>query len=180
MTPLNGRLMKAAWFTGRTLAAGLLAALLVAGPGCVSSDLSKNAETNASVLECLPPGTPAPLVVVRAFWFPKARGFGSTDASELGHAAGALALAGDRLWFMAWNHEEHHFDMLHDIDVASTQDISVVHLGSSTMLVVESHNQSFDSFELMNGGQFGTDPAATQALFASLQQIRSRHPQGDF
>ena len=153
-----------------------MAIVALAGSGCVSSDLSKNAETAASVQECLPPGTPAPLHLVRAFWFPKARGFGSTDASELGHAAGVLALAGDKLWFMAWDGEEHHYDMLHDIDVATTQDLSVVHLGSSTMLVVESHNQSFDSFELMNGGQFGTDPVGTEALFKDLQAIRAKHP----
>jgi len=145
--------------------------------GCVSADLSKNAGITAGVVECLPPRTPAPSAVLRAIWFPNASGFGSTDASPLGHVPGVLALAGDKLWFMGWNDREQHFDMLHVIAFLSAAKISVARLGPSAMLVVQSRNDSFDSFELMTGGELSSDPQATQALCNRLQILRSKNPQ---
>jgi hypothetical protein len=153
--------------------------LVLAGVGCASSDLSNNSEISGQVVECLPVDTPAPTVVARAIWYPNASGFGSTDASPLGHASGVLALAGDKLWFMTWNNPEHHFDMLHDIAVLTAAKISVAHLGPSAMLVVQSRNLSFDSFELMKKGHFSSDPDATQALYQKLQDLRSKNPQSD-
>jgi hypothetical protein len=47
------------------------------------------------------------------------------------------------------------------------------------MLVIQSGNLSFDSFELMNGGQFGSDPRATQELCDRLNALRARNPQAD-
>ena len=125
---------------------------------------------------CLPPDTPAPSAVVRAVWFPNARGIGSTDAS-LVHSTGVLALAGDKLWFMAWNDQEHHFDMLHVISFLEAEQVGISRLGSSAMLVIQSGNDTFDSFELMNRGQFGSDPAVTQDLYDKIQALRKKNPQ---
>lgn len=171
--------MRSATSTPRRLGsiAGAAAALLCAG--CVSSDLSNNAEITGEVVECLPVGTAAPSAVVRAIWFPDANGFGSTNESPLGHATGVLALAGDRLWFMSWNDPEHHFDMRHVIAFLPAAKVSVERLGTSAMLVIQSANLSFDSFELMNGGEFGSDPKVTEELCARLQALRSRNPQSD-
>jgi hypothetical protein len=154
-----------------------IAALL--GTGCASSDLSNDAKITGDVVECLPPDTPAPSTVARAIWFPDARGFGSTDASPLGHVTGVLALAGDKLWFMSWNDEEHHFDMHHVIAFLPAARISVDRLGTSAMLVIQSGNLSFDSFVLMRGGQFSSDPESTQALYEKLQALRAKNPQLD-
>ena len=154
------------------LAAGF-AALLAAG--CASSDLSSNTKITDSVVECLPPGTPAPTVVARAIWYPNASGFGTTDASPLGHATGVLALAGDKLWFMAWDNSELHYDMLHSVDFLRAAQVRVDHFGPSSMLVLQSGNQSFDAFELMHGGAFSSDPVATQGLFQKLQELRAQH-----
>lgn len=151
---------------------GAVSALL--GAGCSSSDLSKDAEITNEVVECLPADTPGPALVARAIWYPNSRGFGSTDASPLGHASGVLALADDRLWFMEWNDSLHHLDVIHVIAIASANKISVAQFGNSAMLVVESGNESFDAFELMNGGDWSSDPKATAALCAKLQAIRAR------
>lgn len=147
--------------------------------GCVSSDLSGDAGITVGVAECLPVDTPAPSAVVRAIWFPDANGFGSADASPLGHSTGVLALAGDRLWFMTWDDSEHHFDMRHVVAFLPAVSIGVSRLGTSAMLVIQSRNLSFDSFELMNGGQFGSDPRATQDLCDRLNAIRAKNPQAD-
>ncbi len=152
-------------------------ALLAAG--CASSDLSKSAETNGEVAECLPTDAPAPSAVVRAIWFPNTSSFGSTDASPLGHATGVLVLAGDKLYFMTWNDPEHHFDMRHVIDFLPALRIGVDRLGTSAMLVIQSGNLSFDSFVLMKGGQFSSDPQVTQELYEKLQALRAKNPQAD-
>lgn len=156
---------------------GAVATLL--GAGCVSSDLSANASITGEVIECLPPRTPGPSAVERAIWFPNASGFGTTDASPLGHVTGVLVLAGDHLWFMAWNAPERHFDMLKVIAFLPAVKVSVERLGTSSMLVIRSRNDSFDSFELMTGGALGSDPKATQDLWDKLQFLRSKNPQLD-
>lgn len=161
---------------GSRLLAAAAAALLA---GCQSSDLSKDAVVNGEVAECLPPGTPAPQVVARAIWFPNASGFGSTDASPVGHVSGVLALAGDRLWFMAWNDPEHHYDMLHVVAVLPAEGVRLSHLGTAAMLVIQSSNDIDDAYELMNGGQVTSDPAATEDLFRRIQALRARSPQTD-
>ena len=156
---------------------GAVAALLWAG--CASSDLSKNAETTGRVIEGLPTDAPAPSEIARAIWYPNARGFGSTDASQLGHVMGVLALSGDNLYFMWWNAPEHHYDVYHVVDFMTAANISVAHLGPSAMLVIESRNMSFDSFELMKGGQVLPDPQATEDLCDKLQAQRAKRPQQD-
>jgi hypothetical protein len=156
---------------------GAVAALLLAG--CASSDLSKNADTPSRVAESLPTDAPAPTAIVRAIWYPKARGFGSTDESQLGHVMGVLVLAGDKLYFMWWNAPEHHFDVYHVIDYLTAASVSVDRLGPSSMLVIESRNLSFDAFELMKGGELLSDPQATQDLCDKLQALRAKHPQQD-
>jgi hypothetical protein len=143
--------------------------------GCVSADLSKDADTAGAVAECLPTDTPAPSVVVRAIWYPHATGFGSADA----HESGVLALAGPKLWFMEWNDSGRHFDMEHVVDVLHAQSVGVVRFGTSAMLVVQSGDLSFDSFELMNGGEIGTDTNATQALYERIQALRPKSPAPD-
>ena len=102
---------------------GTVAALLSAG--CASSDLSKNAETTGRVIESLPTDAPAPSEIARATWFPNARGFGSTDASQLGHVMGVLVLSGDNLYFMWWNAPEHHYDVYHVVDFMTAASIKV-------------------------------------------------------
>ena len=128
------------------------------------------------LLQSLPTDAPAPSVVVRAIWYPNAHGFGSTDASPLGHVSGVLALAGDRLWFMSWNNPEHHYDVLHVIAFLPAAKIWVDRFGPSAMLVVQSQNYSFDAFELMGKGQFGSDPQATQTLYEKMQALRAKNP----
>jgi hypothetical protein len=146
---------------------GAAAALLAAG--CVSSDLSKDAETTEEVVECLPTNAPAPTVVARAIWYPHASGFGSAEA----HETGVLVLAGRRLWFMEWNGPGHHFEVERVIDAVQAVSIGVSRFGTSAMLVIQSGNLSFDSFELMNGGELGSDPQATQALYQRIQALRA-------
>lgn len=155
------------------------AAAMLLGAGCASSDLSKDAAVAGQVAECLPPGTPAPSAVARAIWFPNSSGFGSTDASPLGHVTGVLALAGGRLWFMSWNEPERHFDMNHVVSVLTAERITIDRLGTSAVLVVQSRNLSFDSFELMDRGQFGSDPGATEDLRGKLEALRAKDPQPD-
>jgi hypothetical protein len=155
---------------------GLVAAFLLAG--CASSDLSKNTDITSEVVECLPTDAPAPSVVARAVWFANASGFGSTNQSPM-HAAGVLALAGYKLYFMTWNDAEHHFDMLQVIDVLHAAKIRVDRAGDSAMLVIESRNLSFDSFELTNRGQFAADPQATRALYEKLEALRAKNPQSE-
>jgi hypothetical protein len=161
-----------------------IAALAAAVPaiflatGCQSSDLSKDADIRREVVICLPPDTPAPSVVVRAVWFPNTNGFESADSSPV-HSTGVLALADNKLWFMAWNNPERHYDMLHVIEFLTAERISVSHLGTSAMLVIQSSNDSYDSFELMNGGQFGSDPKVTQELLENLKARRAKSPQQD-
>jgi hypothetical protein len=162
----------------RYVARGLALAAF-AGAGCVSADLSNDAKTTSEVVECLPPGTPAPSMVVSAIWFPKASGFGSADDTGMGHISGVLALAGDRLWFMSWNDPEHHFDMQHVIAFLPAMRIDVARAGTAAMLVIQSSNRSFDSFELMNGGQIGSDPTVTQDLYERLRVLRAKNPQPD-
>jgi hypothetical protein len=153
---------------------GAVAALLA---GCVSADLSKDAKLTGDVIECLPPSTPDPVAIARAVWFPNARGFGSAD--ESGHTTGVLALAGDSLWFMAWNEPEHHFDMRHVVALIPAMKVEILHLGMSALLVVQSGNHSFDSFELMNGGQLGSDPTQTRDLYEKVRALREKNPQPD-
>ena len=157
---------------------GAVAALLTAG--CASSDLSNDAEINREVVECLPTDAPAPSMIARAIWFPNARGFGSTDASPLGHVSGVLVLADDKLWFMSWNDAERHFDVLRVIAFLRATTVAVARSGPAAMLVIQSGNLSFDSFELMKGGQFSSDPAVTQALCDKLQALRAKAPPVDF
>jgi hypothetical protein len=152
-----------------SLAPALAAAAALAAAGCVSSDLSRDAETTGEVAECLPTDTPAPTSVARAIWYPHASGFESSE----GHETGVLALAGGKLWFMEWNDAGQHLDMEHVIDVLHASAIKVVHFGTSSMLVVQSGNESFDSFELMNGGEIGSDPRATEALCDRLQALQA-------
>ena len=157
--------------------AGLAAATLAAG--CVSADLSTDTKATANVIEALPTDTPAPAAIARAIWYPNARGFGTTGASPLGRASGVLALAGSKLWFMAWNGEERHYDMLHDVDVLTALTVSIDRAGPSAMLVIQSRTHAYDAFELMNGGQFTSDPKATQALVDQIEALRAKHPQAD-
>jgi hypothetical protein len=156
------------------LSAPWIAALLLGG--CASSDLSGDAGINEEVAICLPPGTPAPVQVDRAMWFPNAGGVGSTDASIV-HVSGVLALAGSKLWFMAWNDQEHHFDMLHTIDLIQAEKVSIDRLGTSTMLVVRSGNDLLDSFQLMGKGELSSDAKATEGLLARIEALRARNPQ---
>jgi hypothetical protein len=161
--------------------AGLVAAFaLILGAGCVSADLTHNAKTMGEVAECLPPGTPKPTTVASAIWFPNANGFGSADETGMGHVSGVLALAGNSLWFMSWNDAEHHFDMEHVIQFLPAMKVDVARAGTASMLVIESSNRSFDSFELMTGGQIGSDPTATRSLCEKLQALRAKNPQPEF
>jgi hypothetical protein len=165
--------------TGRTarillrLAPWLLAAAL---GGCASSDLSRDAAVADEVAICLPPGTPAPAQVARAIWFPNAGGVATTDAS-LVHVSGVLVLAGDKLWFMSWNDHERHFDMLHVVDCARAESVSVDRLGVSSMLVVRAGNDLLDSFQLMDRGELASDAKATGELLERIQAIRAKSPQ---
>jgi hypothetical protein len=160
--------------------AGLCAALgVLVAVGCVSSDLSKDAHVTAGVAECLPPGTAAPTETVSAIWFPNASGFGSADNTGMGHLSGVLALAGNKLWFMTWNGPEHHYDMQHVVSYIPALKVEVAHEGTAAMLVIESGNRSFDSFELMSGGQIGSDVGATQRLCDELRSIRAKNPEPD-
>ena len=154
----------------------LLAALL--GAGCASADLSGDADVRREVAICLPPDTPMPAQVVRAVWFPNWSGLGSTDSSPV-HMTGVLALAGDRLWFMSWNDGEHHFDMQHSIDCLQAQKVAVDSVGPSSMLVIQSGNDLYDSFQLMNRGQFASDPASTREFCARIEALRARKPRTD-
>jgi hypothetical protein len=157
----------------------LLALCAFLAVGCVSADLSKDAKVNDEVVECLPPGTPAPEAIESAIWFPNANGFASADETGMGRITGVLALAGDKLWFMSWNDSEHHFDMQHVISFLPAMKVEVQRAGLASMLVVQSSNRAFDSFELMNGGRLGSDPGATQKLCDRLQAIRAKNPQPD-
>jgi hypothetical protein len=156
-----------------TLGAGLFA------PGCVSADLSNDAKITSEVVECLPPGTPSPSAVVSAIWFRNANGYGSVDETGMGHVSGVLALAGNKLWFMSWNDPEHHFDMQRVIAFLPALRVEVARAGAGAMLVIESGNRAFDSFELMSGGRIGSDPAATRGLYEKLQLLRDKNPQHD-
>ena len=160
-------------------ALGLLAgvAALLLGPGCVSADLSKNDAVTKEVVECLPTDAPAPAVIESAVWFPNASGFASAGSSAMGHVSGVLALAGDRLWFMSWNEPEHHYDMDHVVSVVTAASVSIDRVGPSALLVVQSRNLSYDSYELMSGGGLGSDPKATDALYQQLQELRRMNPQ---
>jgi hypothetical protein len=164
-------------------AAGLLAccAALAAllGAGCVSADMSKDAKVTGEVVECLPPGTPAPTEVARAIWFPNASGFGSADETGMGHVAGVLALAGNRLWFMSWNDQEHQFEMQHVVELIPAMRVEVAYAGTAAMLVVQSRNRSFDSYELMYGQEIGSDVKATRDLCDQIQALRLKHPDAD-
>ncbi|HEY5078859.1 MAG TPA: hypothetical protein VII43_03385 [Opitutaceae bacterium] len=161
----------------RLRAIGCVAAAFLAG-GCESSDLSGKTDITREVLICLPPDTPAPSVIVRAVWFPNAMGAGSADSFPM-HVTGVLVLAGDRLWFMSWNEPEKHYDMLHVIAFQLAQRVAVSRMGPSSVLVLQSGNDTYDSFELMNGGQFGSDPATTQDLCDRIQRLRANAPQSD-
>jgi hypothetical protein len=163
----------------RTLLKLWLASAGLFGAGCVSADLSGDAKIASEVAECLPPGTPAPSMVASAIWFRNANGYGSVDETGMGHVSGVLALAGNKLWFMSWNDPEHHFDMQRVIAVLPALRVEVARAGAGAMLVIESGNRAFDSFELMSGGQIGSDPAATQSLYGKLQLLRERNPQPD-
>jgi len=155
------------------------AGIALLGAGCTSSDLSRDVKIDNEVAECLPTDTPAPTVVVRAIWYPHASGFGSTDTSTVGHASGVLALAGDKLWFMSWNDDDRHYDVIDSIALLQARSITVAHLGPSVMLVVESGNQNFDSFELLNGSRFSSDSKGTQALYEKIQALRAKNPSPD-
>ncbi len=154
-------------------------AAMLFGAGCVSADLSNDAKVTSEVVECLPPGTPPPSMVVSAIWFRNANGYGSVDETGMGHVSGVLALAGNRLWFMSWNDPEHHFDMQHVVSFLPAMRVEVARAGTGSMLVIQSANRAFDSFELMNGGQIGSDPAVTQGLYEELQLLREKNPQPD-
>jgi hypothetical protein len=164
----------------RSALAGIWASLgLVLAVGCVSADLSKDARVTEGVAECLPPGTAAPTEIVSAIWFPNANGFGSADNTGMGHMSGVLALAANKLWFMTWNAPEHHYDMQHVVSFLPALKVDIAREGTAAMLVVESGNRSFDSFELMSGGQIGSDPAATQRLYDEVNAIRAKNPEPD-
>jgi len=154
-------------------AAGVLAALLAGG--CVSSDVSRDLRLGAQVAEGLPVGTPAPSMVVRAFWFPKANGAGSTGAA----LKGVLALAGDHLYFLAWNDQLNTYDTEQSVAFLPAIKVEVVRNGLTPLLVVESKNMSFDAFELMQGGSVVPDAATTQALCERLQELRAKNQPAD-
>ena len=128
--------------------------------------------------EALPTDAPAPTDIVRAIWYPHASGFETTYISPVGHASGVLVVAGNKLWFMAWNDVERHFDILRTLSFLEAKNVSLAHFGGSTMLVFESDNLGFDSFELMPSSRLGSDQIGTQALFDKLQALRSKnlHP----
>jgi hypothetical protein len=155
------------------------AAVALLSSSCVSSDVSSDAKIAGEVAEALPVGTPAPTMVTRAIWFPKATGFSSLEASPFRPLTGVLALAGDKLWFMIWDDSLHAFDMQQTIAVLPARQVSVVHSATAAMLVIESNNMSFDAFELMSGGQFGSDSTTTDGLYAKLKNLRNMNPQTD-
>lgn len=156
------------------LSAPLAGALILWG--CASSDLSGDAGISEEVAICLPPGTGELAQVSRAMWFPNAGGVGSTDSSIV-HASGVLALAGTTLWFMAWNDNEHHFDMLHSVDLIQAEKVSVDRMGTASVLVVRSGNDLLDTFQLMGKGALASDPKATEALLEKIDALRARKPQ---
>jgi hypothetical protein len=160
-------------------ASALISMALLLGAGCVSADLSGDSKVAGEVAECLPPRTPAPSVVARAIWFPNADGFDTADETGMGHMAGVLAFAGGRLWFMAWDDTVHQYGMRHVVEVLPAAKVEVVRLGSASMLVVESRNKSFDSYELMYGQELGSDTRATQDLCDRIQALRKGNPQAD-
>ncbi|MGH7997188.1 MAG: hypothetical protein ACREFX_12650 [Opitutaceae bacterium] len=159
--------------------AAAAAALFMVLSGCASSDLSKSAKTVGEVVECLPTDTPAPTVVARAIWFPDASGFGTTGASPTGQWVGVLALAGGKLWFMSWDDAGSHYDVQRRIDLQTAAKVFVDRAGPAALLVVESRNLAFDSFELMRAGQFSSDLAGTRDLFQKIRVFRSQHPDED-
>ncbi|HEX3729729.1 MAG TPA: hypothetical protein VHV47_07990 [Opitutaceae bacterium] len=159
----------------RALAAlgGVLAGLLAGG--CASSDVSQDARLGAQVAEGLPVGTPAASMIVRAFWFPKANGASSTGPA----LKGVLALAGDKLYFLAWNDQLNTYDTQQSVAFLPAIKVEVVRNGLTPLLVIESKNMSFDAFELMQGGSVVPDAATTQALFERLQDLRAKNPPPD-
>jgi hypothetical protein len=158
---------------------GIVSFVLLLAAGCVSADLSGDAKVAGEVADCLPPRTPAPSVVARAVWFPNADGFETADETGMGHMSGVLALAGGRLWFMTWDDTVHQYSMRHVVEVLPAAKVEVAHLGSASMLVVESRNKSFDSYELMHGQELGSDTRATQDLCDRIQALRLRNPDPD-
>ena len=150
------------------------------GAGCASSNLTDNATVTSQVAEGLPVGTPAPSMIARAIWFPKASGAATANDSPLEHATGVLALAGDKLWFLEWNEMLRAYDVRQSIAFLQANRISVAHFGSSAMLVIESGNLSFDAFELMRGGSLVSDPETTEAFCAKLQDLRAKNPPPDY
>lgn len=161
----------------RILALAAAAALLSGAGGCASSDVSKNPEIASEVQEALPTDVPAPVMVARAMWFPNSSGFGSTGDTTLGRASGVLALAGNQLWFLAWDDQEKHFDVLRTVDFLSAASLRVDRLGPARLLVIQEKNLGFDAFELMRAGAFASDGPATEALYAKLEALRAANPQ---
>ena len=147
--------------------------------GCVSSDVSSDAQVAGEVAEALPVGTPAPVMIAKAIWFPKSSGAASIDHSPFRPLTGVLALSGDKLFFMIWDDSLHSFDVQQTIAVLPAVKISVIHSATTSTLVIASPNLSFDAFELMSGGQFGSDSATTDALYAKLKDLRAKHPPPD-
>lgn len=156
--------------------AAAMAALL---GGCASADLSKSGKIQDQVVEGLPVGTPQPSFVARAIWYPKADGAGTTDTSNVGGITGVVALAGDSLWFLEWNQVLRGYDTLRSLEIIPAIRVSVVHSGLIDMLVVESKDMSFDSFELMRQGQFAPDPQTTRELCDLIRDYRAKHPPPD-
>lgn len=158
----------------------LCACAALFGAGCASANLSDDAKIAGEVQVGLPVGTPAPAMVARAIWFPGANGHNSVDASPLGHMSGVLALAGDKLWFLAWNDALQAYDARQSISLPRAAGVSVVRYGSSAMLVVESWNLSFDAFELMDKSRLASDPQTTRAFYEKIREIRAKTPPPDF
>jgi hypothetical protein len=81
---------------------------------------------------------------------------------------------------MSWSDQEHQFQMEHVVAVLMASKVEVDHAGTASMLVIESSNRSFDSFELMTGGQLGSDSRATQDLCDRIQALRAKHPEPEY
>jgi hypothetical protein len=66
--------------------------------------------------------------------------------------------------------------MLHVIDFIQADKVGVDHFGTAAMLVVQSGNDSFDSFQFMGKGQFASDPRETEQLYQAIQALRAKSP----
>lgn len=155
----------------------LLLLFLVIGLGVLGSSCVSSAPRSAAALhDAVGRGVPAeasPLAIVAAGnWFPNTQGYGALKSITPSSQVGVIAISKTRICFLQWSAPQGRFNVIKVLSYIDARQVFLEKLGRGRMLVVQSQDYTFDSFEFTGGSGIYVDADKAESAYSFIESER--------